>query len=137
MKFILERYAFRDTYTIGRLFIDGRKYCDIIEPKVRDLRKEKKVPGKTAIPEGTYRIIVNISTKFKRVLPLLLNVPQFEGVRIHRGNTADDTAGCLCPGENRIVGRVVNSTKYELEITSMLRAAQERNEDSFITVTHK
>lgn len=137
MKLLLERYALKKNYTIGRLFIDGVKFCDTLEPQVRDLRTEPKVHGKTAIPEGTYDVVVTISPKFKRLLPHILGVPGFSGIRIHRGNTAADTAGCPLVGENRIVGRVVNSTKYELEITSRLRAAQERNEKISITIARK
>ena len=105
MKLKLKRIALRDTYTIGKLSIDGRYWCDILEPPVRDLNKngifdngEKKVPGNSAIPYGTYDIVVNISPKFKRLLPRLLNVPHFDGVLIHRGNTVKDTAACLLPG---------------------------------------
>ncbi|MDE6277856.1 MAG: hypothetical protein K2M06_07085 [Muribaculaceae bacterium] len=134
MELILERYAKRANYTIGRMFVDGVKYCDTLEDPVRDLSKEAKVPGATAIPEGRYEIVVNISPKFKRLLPRLLRVPHFEGVLIHRGNTSADTAGCILPGENRVIGRVVNSTRYEKELTERLLEAQQRGEDNFITV---
>lgn len=134
MKLLLERYALRDTYTIGRLFIDGVKVCDVLEDPVRDLSREPKIPGRTAIPAGTYDVVVNISPKFKRLLPRLLNVPGFDGILIHRGNTAEDTAGCILPGENRIVGRLVNSTHYEQLITERLLEAQQRGEDIKIEV---
>lgn len=137
MELLLERYALRDTYTIGRLFIDGVKLCDTLEDQVRDLPRETKVPGKTAIPEGRYKVIVNRSPKFKRMLPRLLDVPHFDGILIHRGNTAADTAGCILPGENRIVGRVVNSTHYEVLITNRLLEAQNKGEDIYITVRRK
>ena len=137
MELLLERYALRDTYTIGRLFIDGVKLCDTLEDPVRDLTCEAKVPGKTAIPEGRYKVIVNRSPKFKRLLPRLLDVPHFDGILIHRGNTAADTAGCILPGENRIVGRVVNSTHYEVLITNRLLEAQNKGEDIYITVRTK
>ena len=88
MKLKLKRIALRDTYTIGKLYVDGQYFCDTLEDRVRDLTKEKKVPGETAIPAGTYNMVVNVSPKFKRMLPRLLNVPQFDGILIHRGNTA-------------------------------------------------
>lgn len=95
MKLLLKRIALRDTYTIGKLYIDGQYWCDTLEPPVRDLNRngvfdngEKKVPGNSAIPYGTYDVVVNISPKFKRLLPRLLRVPHFEGILIHRGNYA-------------------------------------------------
>lgn len=103
-------------YTIGRLYIDGKYFCDTLEDPVRKV----KIKGKTAIPAGTYEVIVNRSPRFKRLLPRLLNVPNFEGVLIHRGNTAEDTAGCILVGENKIKGKVINSTPYELELTRIL-----------------
>lgn len=120
MKLLLQRIAFREAYTIGRLYINGKYFCDTLEDKVRDLTKEKKIPGQTAIPAGTYNIIVNYSPKFKRKLPRLLNVPHFEGILIHRGNTDKDTSGCILVGENKEVGKVINSTGYEEKLISLL-----------------
>ncbi len=134
MKLELKRIALRPTYTIGRLYVDGQYWCDTLEDRVRDLSKERKVPGKTAIPAGTYEVVVNISPKFKRLLPRLLRVPHFDGILIHRGNTANDSAGCILPGENKVVGKVINSTYWEKRITDHLLAAQNRNEDIKITV---
>ena len=76
--------------------------------------------NETAIPAGTYEVIVNVSVKFKRKLPLLLNVPHFTGIRIHRGNTDKDTSGCILVGENKQPGRVINSTGYELRLTELI-----------------
>lgn len=128
MKLLLKRIAMRETYTIGKLYVDGKYFCDTIEDKVRDLNKngvfdgnEKKVYGETAIPYGNYQVIVNHSPKFKRELPRLLNVPSFDGILIHRGNTASDSAGCIIVGENKVVGKVINSTQYELKLTEMLK----------------
>lgn len=134
MKLLLKRAAKRDTYTIGKLYVDGQYWCDTLEDPVRDLSREPKIPGRTAIPTGTYEVVVNISPKFKRLLPRLLNVPYFDGILIHRGNTAADTAGCILVGENRAVGKVLNSTFWEKRITEHLLAAQNRNEDIKITV---
>lgn len=134
MRLTLKRVAKRDTYTIGKLYVDGQYWCDTLEDRVRDLTKENKIPGQTAIPAGTYDVVVNISPKFKRLLPRLLNVPHFEGILIHRGNTDKDSAGCILPGENRAVGKVLNSTYWEKRITDHLLAAQDKGEDIKITV---
>lgn len=125
MKLTLKRIAKQDTYTIGKLFIDDVFFCDTLEDKVRDLASEPKIAGETAIPSGTYKVIVNVSPKFKRELPRLLNVPLFDGILIHRGNTSKDTAGCILVGENKEVGKVLNSTKYELELTKLIKEAGE------------
>lgn len=117
MNLFLQRIAQTPEYTIGRLYINDNFFCHTLEDVVR----EEKIAGKTAIPAGTYQVIVNRSSKFKRDLPLLLDVPDFEGIRIHRGNTAKDTSGCILVGENKVKGKVINSTKYEVELTRLLK----------------
>lgn len=116
MKLTLKRIALRSTYTIGRLYVDGNYFCDTLEDTVRDLNKngkfdngEKKVYAKTAIPYGTYEIKWTYSPRFKKYTPQLMNVPSFEGIRIHSGNSSTDTEGCLLLGENKKVGMVLNS----------------------------
>ena len=116
MKLTLKRIALRSTYTIGQLYIDGNYFCDTLEDTVRDLNKngkfdngEKKVYAKTAIPYGTYEIKWTYSPRFKKYTPQLMNVPSFEGIRIHAGNASADTEGCLLIGENKKVGMVLNS----------------------------
>ena len=116
MKLTLKRIALRSTYTIGRLYVDGNYFCDTLEDTVRDLNKngkfdngEKKVYAKTAIPYGTYEIKWTYSPRFKKYTPQLMNVPSFEGIRIHAGNTSADTEGCLLLGQNKKVGMVLNS----------------------------
>ena len=116
MKLKLNRIALRKTYTIGKLYIDGKYFCDTLEDTVRDTNKsgkfdngEKKVKGKTAIPYGTYEIKWTYSPRFKKYTPQLMNVPQFEGIRIHSGNSSTDTEGCLLLGQNKKVGMVLNS----------------------------
>lgn len=128
MELVVKRVALREGYTIGRLYVDGVYWCDTLEDQVRDLEREAKVPGGTAIPAGRYAVVVNRSPKFGRLLPRLVGVPGFEGVLIHRGNTAADTAGCILPGENRAVGKVLNSTYWEKRITEHLLGAQGRGE---------
>lgn len=124
MRLLLERRFKGDGYTIGSLYVNGEKFCDTLEDRVRDLADgESKVPGETAIPEGRYRVIVNRSPKFGRDLPRLLDVPQFEGVLIHRGNSAEDSAGCILVGENKVKGKVINSTPYEERLVALCKAA--------------
>lgn len=101
---------------------------------MEDAVREEKIVGKTAIPAGTYQVIVNRLSKFKRDLPLLLDVPYFEGIRIHRGNTAKDTSGCILVGENKVKGKVINSTKYETLLTSILKREMQSGSNISITV---
>lgn len=130
-----------ESYTIGSLSIDGKKFCDTLEDRVRDLNKngvfdgdEKKVYAETAIPYGTYNVVVDYSPKFKRELPRLQNVRHFEGILIHRGNTAEDSAGCILVGENKVKGKVINSTPYEKELVRILKEAQDRKEPITIKI---
>lgn len=116
MKITLKRIALKNTYTIGKLYIDGEYFCDTLEDKVRDLNKngvfdngEKKIYGETAIPYGTYNVKWTYSNKFKKYMPLIENVPSFAGIRIHAGNSSADTQGCILVGENKAVGKVLNS----------------------------
>ena len=114
---LLKRIALRETYTIGKLYVDGVYFCDTLEDKVRDYNKdgdlldedEQKVFGETAIPYGMYKVILNYSPRFKKILPRLLDVRHFEGILIHPGNTAKDTHGCILVGKNNQVGRVNES----------------------------
>ena len=108
MKLILTRHARRADYTIGRLEDEnGKKICDTLEPIWRNYDGgEMKIPRKSAIPEGSYRVVVTKSQRFQKYLPLLVGVPGFEGVRIHAGNTSRDTEGCILVGQNLQVGKV-------------------------------
>ena len=134
MELILKRIALKETYTIGHLYVDGKYFCDTCEDKVRDLTKEQKVYSETAIPYGKYQICLSISPKFKRLLPKLLNVPHFEGILIHRGNTAADSAGCILVGENKEVGKVLNSTVTEQRFVDLMKKAKDKGEDIWITI---
>ena len=130
MKLELKRIAKKDKYTIGHLFIDGKFFCDTLEDPDRGLTstmnlteiKSKKIKGDTAIPTGTYKITLDVvSPKYSNFskypyvkfcggkMPRLLNIPGYEGVLIHAGNTQKDTEGCLLVGENKVVGKVINS----------------------------
>jgi Family of unknown function (DUF5675) len=102
VRLILQRQHFFDTYTIGSLFLDGAKLCWTLEDKVREHPgmpvSQWKVMGDTAIPVGTYDLSITMSSRFGKELPLLANVPGFAGVRIHSGNTDEDTEGCILVG---------------------------------------
>lgn len=93
----LKRMIYTPTTTLGVLRVNGAHQCFVCEDFVRRAG-EPKVPGRTAIPPGVYHVVITYSPRFKRDLPLLVDVPGFTGVRIHPGNSADDTEGCLLPG---------------------------------------
>ena len=135
MELRLERRYLKSGYTIGKLYIDGQYFCDTLEDQVRDLTREQKIAGKTAIPAGNYDVVVNISPRFRCKLPRLLNVPGFDGILIHRGNSAADTAGCILVGENKERGKVINSSRYELQLIEILERAQDRGEEITIQIT--
>lgn len=134
MNITLNRIAKKSKYTIGKLYIDGEYFCDTIEDTDRGLTqimtdaqiKSKKVYGQTAIPTGTYRVIISYSNKFKRQMPLLLNVPGFLGIRIHSGNTEKDTEGCLIVGKNKVVGKVIESKDTYNKLFSILCEANKK-----------
>ena len=132
MKLTLKRIARKNAYTIGRLFVDGVYFCDTIEDCDRGLTdqmtedeiKRKKVYGETAIPTGTYKVILNYSPKYKKTMPLLLNVKGFSGIRIHSGNYATDSLGCIIVGLNKKVGMVVESRATYNKLFDILRSAK-------------
>lgn len=134
MELKVERKWSKDTYTVGRLYVDGKLFCNTLEDRVRDLNTEEKIYGETAIPAGRYRVIFNWSQKFGRNLPRLLNVPHFEGILIHPGNTAADSAGCILVGKNSAVGRLSESRDTSDRLNVLIEDAQRRGEDIFITV---
>ena len=91
----VKRFEFKDTHTVGKMYVDGIYECYTLEDVVRN---GTKVLGKTAIPIGTYKLIIDASTRFKQDMPHILDVPDFTGVRIHAGNTSADTDGCILLG---------------------------------------
>ena len=128
----LTRIAKRADYTIGRLEEEnGVKICDTLEPTWRDYKGgELKVPRKSAVPEGTYPVVITKSKKFGKYLPLLVGVPGFEGVRIHSGNTVNDTEGCILVGQNLIKGKVLLS---RLTLEKLMRLI-ENEKRIFLTI---
>ena len=97
MLLTVKRLYKTETSTIGELLVDGIFECFTLE----DTERAIKIKGETAIPKVTYKVIINQSNRFKRLLPLLIGVPNFEGVRIHSGNTNHDTEGCILVGQSR------------------------------------
>ena len=121
----IKRIAFKENYTIGRLYVDDIYICDTIEDKVRELNTaEDKVYGKTAIPVGTYSADLYFSKKFGYTVVRLFKVPFFEGIYIHKGNTEKDSLGCIIVGYNDKVGWVSRPTKAMTKIVDTLRGRQ-------------
>lgn len=133
MKLTLIRTDFTSDSTIGSLYIEGRFFSYILEDKDRGLTdkmslievKARKLFGITAIPYGTYKVKLTMSNRFKRLLPEILNVKGFEGVRIHRGNTAEDTLGCLIVGLRKAYNSVFESTAAETGLMRILQTAKD------------
>lgn len=153
MNIYLRRIAKRDTYTIGQLEIAGKRICDTLEDKDRgltdrqpeDVIKRIKVHGETAIPTGTYRVDMDtVSPRFSRYtyyqqvcggkLPRLVGVKGFVGVLIHAGNTAADTHGCILVGENKEVGKVLNSRATFENLYKLMAQARAKGEEVTITI---
>ena len=142
MEILVKREYKKKDYTIGKMYINGEYFCDTLEDTDRGLTqimtlseiKEVKEYGRTAIPAGRYPIAYTYSPRFKKHLPLLLNVPAFDGVRIHSGNTHKDTEGCILLGENKAVGKVLNSRKTMDEFLRILKPAIEACENIWIKI---
>lgn len=143
MEIRLKRIARKETYTIGRIYVDGKYVCDSVEDRDRGLSQDlpvsvniaKKRKGMTAIPTGRYRVTLEVQSpkysKFKSYewckgyLPRLINVPAFDGILIHAGNSAADSAGCLLVGENKVVGKVLNSMVTLKKLYAILKTAKD------------
>ena len=142
MEIRINRIARKERYTIGNMYVDDTYFCDTLEDADRELTDTmeideilaKKVKAQTAIPTGKYDVILTFSPRFKRILPLLLNVKGFEGIRIHPGNTAEDTEGCLLVGENKAKGQVLNSRATFEKLMSVLLGCEKKKEKVTITI---
>jgi len=132
MQLQLVRKVFTDNSTIGELSVNGEFECFTLEDKVRKV----KIKGKTAIPPGTYEIAVTFSNKFQKFLPLLLNVPKFDGIRIHPGNTPKDTLGCILVGQGKGVDSISNSRLAFAPLFEKIQAVV-RTEKIFIEITEE
>ncbi len=138
MNLTLHRTVLVDGHTPGELTVDGEHFSWTLEDTVREelgaagayfWRRRMKVAGQTAIPAGRYEVVLSHSARFGRVLPLLLSVPDFEGVRIHGGNTAADTEGCILLGRDRdlAAGRVSDCAPAVDRLVELLAAATRRS----------
>ena len=127
MKLMLERDRPSLTCTMGTLLVDGAFECFTLE----DLPQEIKVPGETRIPAGTYQVKITWSPRFKCLMPLLIDVPGFDGIRIHPGNSAEDTHGCILVGETESAEWLGKSRKAYDHLFSKMQDAQ------FITIEIK
>lgn len=132
LKLYIDRFSKGLRYTVGKLSYVGYDenkniidrnfmFCNTMEDVVRLLRSSAdKIPGETAIPAGNYEVKMSYSVKFGRILPILIGVPYFSGVRIHRGNTHEHTDGCILVGKNNVRGMVTNSAFWEAEICKLI-----------------
>ena len=151
MELVLTRIAKKKAYTIGKLSIvesindeylagtAGYYLCDTLEPTWRDYANGAyKIKGKSAIPEGRYAVVISYSPKMKQWLPILLGGPEFnrewKGIRIHAGNTVEDTQGCILVGRNQAVGRLYESRKWLYELKMKIVEAKKRGEAVWLTI---
>lgn len=129
MKLEVYRKYRKDGYSIGLLYINGKFICNTLEDTDRGLKSGMseaaiaavKVKGKTAIPTGVYSVLITYSPKFKKVMPILCNVRGFSGIRIHSGNTAEDTEGCILCGMNTEVGKITHSRFWTEKVYEYIR----------------
>lgn len=138
MKLELKRDTFHDNDTLGKIFIDGAFECYTCEDAVREVFgkpvSEWKVYGKTAIPRGEYGVTITMSNRFQKLMPLLSGVVGFSGIRIHSGNTAADTEGCILVGTSRNPTGVGNSRIAMGLLQGKIQAALDRGETVIIMV---
>lgn len=136
MKLTLSREVMTNEYTLGSLFLNGARFgytCEDRDRKLEDV-PGAKIKGQTAIPRGTYQLKATLSARFKKTLPILLNVPGFEGVRIHAGNSASDSEGCPLLGEIRTADGVRKCADVVSRLTEMLLDAESRGEECWIEI---
>jgi len=121
MVITIKRLYKTETSTIGELLVNGTWECFTLE----DTERKIKIKGETAIPKGAYRVIINESNRFKRLLPLLIDVPNFEGVRIHSGNSNHDTEGCILVGQTRNKNYIGQSRKAFEKLFKKMQTAKD------------
>ena len=139
MKIEVKRIDKLPLCTIGEMYIDGKLQCYTLEDTVREQEgmpvKEWKIPNKTAIPCGEYELIMSMSNRFKKVMPELKKVEGFAGVRIHAGNTQEDTEGCILVGRRRAVTKILESRLAVNALYPLIQAAVDRKEKVTITIS--
>lgn len=143
MELYLKREIFTEESTIGSLSIDGQFECYILEDCDRGLSDEmelseivaRKVYGKTAIPYGRYQVDWTLSNRFKIMMPIVLNVKGYEGIRIHKGNTEIDSLGCLLCGRKRANNMITESTFATNQLYNKIHTAKSRGQKIYITIT--
>lgn len=148
MEIRIDRAWKKRGYTISRVYLDGvrfgdgKKWCNALEDEDRGLTSDmtvdeilqKKVYGKTAIPTGKYLVTITWSPKFRKDLPLVNAVKGFTGVRLHSGNSPEDTLGCILFGENDKIGWISNSRYWSAMMTGIIKAAIDRGEKVYLKV---
>lgn len=135
MKLTLIREKFYDECTHGHIYIDGAFYCDTLEPHAIDWVTEKKVDGKTAIPDGTYRVVMGWSSRYRRLMPFLENVPNFTGIMLHTGNQATtDSRGCILVGVYSRRNFIAHSRDTFEPLRDAIAHAYAKHEDIFIEI---
>jgi len=121
--------------TEGLLFVDGLLFCGTLEDPWRDLSRQQKVPGETCIPAGAYQVVIDHSARFQKMMPHLLNVPHFEGIRIHSGNTRRDTEGCILLGRHLQEGVISESRATVERFMTVLQNEINRGEEVWLTIS--
>lgn len=136
MELTLNRIFLGSSATIGELLVNDKYLCDTLEDRVRP--EGEKVYGKTAIPEGTYEVKLTHSPRFKKILPEILNVPNFSGIRIHSLNKAEESEGCIGVGEwnGKDTNWISNSRKAFNKLFAILQEASDRGEKITITINN-
>lgn len=138
---VIRKY-FKETYTIGNVFVDGQWFSNSLENKDRGLDqsmplsqlKKLKKYGITAIPTGRYEVKSYFWPKYRKTYPLLMNVPAFTGILIHGMQNASQSLGCIGIGENKRKGEILNSRVYVRRLTEMLISAEKKGEKTYITI---
>lgn len=143
MEVLIDRAWKKSDYTISRLYVNGELFgCNTLEDTDRGVRQDmpleeirkKKVYGQTAIPSGSYECVYTYSNRFKKMLPLLKGVPGFDGIRIHSGNSAKDTLGCILVGKNDKKGWVSNSRFWTDKLIQAMKTAWDKKEKVMIVI---
>lgn len=125
-----------ESVTLGRLYLDNIFWCQTCEDEDRFLENgvTEKVNGTSAIPRGKYRLTTSFSQRFQRVLPLVLDVPGFVGIRIHGGNTAEDTHGCILVGKVRTATGIAQCADTVCRVLEQIEDAAELGIESWLEI---